>query len=208
MRFGQIIQTSALVSSASDRGSSSIIQSVLTKLSTIEPVQRDVGVSLLVVSASFLWLQLWIELTRMKLVDTKLARKIVHVGSAPMFMLLWPLYSSSGISSRLIASAVPLLMLIRLISSGNKTSKSTPRSSFDELVTPAASQDLSGGCPSDSSACRPADFGLSDAISRSGDRREALVGPLLYTLVLLFITLTSFRSFDSSDFPYYQLPIF
>jgi hypothetical protein len=67
-----------------------------------------------------LWLQLWIQLAKAKVVETKLSRKIIHTGSGPLFMLLWPLYSSTDSTSKFIAAAVPIIQTARLLYSASK----------------------------------------------------------------------------------------
>lgn len=108
---------------------------------------------------------MWIELSKRGIIDVKLSRKAIHTTSAPLFMLFWPLYSSSNYAG-LIAALVPAVQLLRLWSAGI-TNKQTGSSS---------------------------DAGLVGAISRSGNKAEALGGPLIYTAVLLLVTLAFFKS--------------
>lgn len=90
-------------------------------------------------------------------IESRDARKIIHTLSAPLFMLLWPLYSGAY-GARVFASIVPLLNTLKLYLAG------TDSGSGDETE-------------------------LAVAISRSGDANEALGGPFVYVLVLLFSTL-------------------
>mmetsp|Transcript_22994 Transcript_22994/g.42182 ORF Transcript_22994/g.42182 Transcript_22994/m.42182 type:complete len:354 (+) Transcript_22994:153-1214(+) len=94
---------------------------------------------------------------KMGKIESRDARKIIHTLSAPLFMLLWPLYSGAY-GARVFASIVPLLNTLRLYLAG------TDSGSGDETE-------------------------LAGAISRSGDAKEALGGPFVYVLVLLFSTL-------------------
>jgi hypothetical protein len=137
-------------------------QQVLSRLSHLwlhrtSPVVRDV-------------LQLWVQLARRNKIETALARKIIHTGSAPLFLLLWPFYSSSDAKSKLIAAAVPLLTILNLVTT--YYNKAAPRGLTDSLDR--------------------SKFDLVDTISR-GNRKEAIQGPLIYSFVLLLATLIWFR---------------
>lgn len=90
-----------------------------------------------------------------------LSRKIIHMGTGPLFVLCWPLFSNSPIS-RYLAALVPLAITIQFILVG-----------VGLIRDPAAVQ----------------------AMSRTGDRREILRGPLFYGIV--FVLLTIFYWYDS-----------
>lgn len=107
------------------------------------------------------WLKLWTSLASAGRIDPKLSRKIVHTGSAPLFLLTWPFFSSNDAPTRVIASLVPLVFMGRLVSAARGAKSQT------SLVT---------------------------AISRTGDKGEALGGPFLYCIVLVLLTLFSWRS--------------
>mmetsp|Transcript_36098 Transcript_36098/g.36777 ORF Transcript_36098/g.36777 Transcript_36098/m.36777 type:complete len:290 (-) Transcript_36098:124-993(-) len=126
-------------------------------------VFNDIGCSAFVLGASLLWVEIWTNLANNGKLDPKLSRKIIHCGSAPLFMCFWPLYSASAYS-RLFAAIVPLLNAIRLVLAGTQANENSESSNR-----------------------------LATTISRSGDKREALGGPLLYTLVLLLSTVIFFR---------------
>lgn len=96
------------------------------------------------------------------------ARKLIHTLSAPLFILMWPIFSNA-FGARVFASIVPFLNALKLLvasTSGDVRS----RSSGDTQSTGFESE-------------------LAGAISRSGDAKEALGGPFIYVLVLLFSTL-------------------
>lgn len=90
-----------------------------------------------------------------------LSRKIIHMGTGPLFVLCWPLFSNAPIS-RYLAALVPLAITIQFILVG-----------VGLIRDPAAVQ----------------------AMSRTGDRREILRGPLFYGIV--FVLLTIFYWYDS-----------
>lgn len=97
--------------------------------------------------------------------DARDARKIIHTLSAPLFLLLWPLFSNAY-GARVFAGIVPLLNALRLFLAGT------------------------GGSNDNQSAFgRGSEAELAGAISRSGDAKESLGGPFIYVMILLFSTL-------------------
>ena len=118
--------------------------------------------TVLATSAAVIWLQLWINLARKGTIDSKFSRKIIHTGSAPLFIALFPLFSE-GASSKYFAAAVPFSQLVRLVISAK---------SSDEQGTP----------------------GLVGAVSRTGEKKEALQGPFYYNIILFLVSLFAFRS--------------
>ncbi len=139
-------------------------ENVFRSLTKLNIVNEDLGMSLFAFGASTAWIKVWTTLAKKGILDPKLSRKIIHTGSAPLFMCLWPFYSNSD-DAKYIAAIVPLAQLCRLLYAGlnNKTSKNET----NELV---------------------------GAISRSGDQKEALGGPLIYTVALVIATAIFFKS--------------
>jgi len=82
--------------------------------------------------------------TPVRILQPRDARKLIHTLSAPLFMLVWPLFSSAT-GARWFAVIVPLLNAVRLWLAG--------AGSDNEEVSLAA------------------------AVSRSGDRKEAVSVP-------------------------------
>lgn len=74
---------------------------------------HDFEIAIATSGAAYLWIQLWINLKSLNIVSSVLSRKIIHCTSAPIFICTWPLYASADGTSRLIASIVPLLQVIR-----------------------------------------------------------------------------------------------
>ena len=140
-------------------------KNTLRSLTKLNIVNEDVGMSLFAFGASTAWIKVWTTFAKKGILDPKLSRKIIHTGSAPLFMCLWPFYSNSD-DAKYIAAIVPLAQLCRLLYAGlnNKTS--------DKVET----NELVG------------------AISRSGDQKEALGGPLIYTIALVIATAIFFKS--------------
>jgi phytol kinase len=88
-------------------------------------------------------------------VESSLSRKIIHMGTGPIFVLCWLLFSEVPYA-RWLAALVPFAITLQFLLVGAGL-----------INDPAAVQ----------------------AMSRSGDRREILRGPLLYGIVFVVITL-------------------
>lgn len=88
-------------------------------------------------------------------IDSKLSRKIIHIGTGPIFVLCWLMFTDVFIS-RWLAALVPLVITIQFALVGL-------------------------GIIKDEAAVK--------AMSRTGDRREILRGPLFYGIVFVVITL-------------------
>lgn len=89
------------------------------------------------------------------LIESRLSRKLIHIGTGPIFVLCWLIYPDLQIS-RWLAALVPLLITIQFALVGT-------------------------GILKDEAAVK--------AMSRTGDRREILRGPLFYGLMFVVITL-------------------
>lgn len=88
-------------------------------------------------------------------IESKLSRKFIHIGTGPIFVLCWLMYPDLQIS-RWLASLVPLLITVQFALVGT-------------------------GLLKDEAAVK--------AMSRTGDRREILRGPLFYGIMFIAITL-------------------
>ncbi len=93
-------------------------------------------------------------------VPGKISRKIIHVGTGPIFVLCWLLFNSSNLAP-FIAAIVPLGITIQFVLVGS-------------------------GVINDQSAV--------EAMSRSGDRKEILHGPLYYGLAFILLTILFWRN--------------
>ena len=153
----------------------------------MSPLVQDATVSGVAIGGTLLWLQLWITLTKKGVIDSKLSRKIIHSGSAPIFMLLWPLYSASS-NAKFIASSVVAIQAGRLIlaglGAGNKDDQN--KSNYGVVATNSLNNN-------DDNNKINGNRGIVGAISRSGSKKEALQGPLIYTIMLFLGTLIWFR---------------
>jgi len=108
---------------------------------------------------AFLWLAFCKFPSQKGLVSSSTSRKIVHIGTGPIFVLCWLLFSET-ISARWLASLVPLLITVQFIFAGIGIIK-------DERII--------------------------KSLSRSGDPKEILKGPLYYGIVFIIITILFWR---------------
>ena len=88
-------------------------------------------------------------------IDSKTSRKLIHIGTGPIFVLCWLLFPDQSIS-RWLAALVPLLITVQFALVGT-------------------------GWMQDEAAVK--------AMSRTGDRREILRGPLFYGIMFVSITI-------------------
>ncbi len=88
-------------------------------------------------------------------IDSKTSRKLIHIGTGPIFVLCWLMFPDLPIS-RWLAALVPLLITVQFALVGT-------------------------GILKDEAAVK--------AMSRTGDRREILRGPLFYGIMFVAITL-------------------
>src|SRR5262245_11499252 len=88
-------------------------------------------------------------------IESRLSRKLIHIGTGPIFVLCWLMYPDVWIS-RWLAALVPLLITVQFALVGL-------------------------GILKDEAAVK--------AMSRTGDRREILRGPLFYGIMFVAITL-------------------
>jgi phytol kinase len=107
------------------------------------------------------WLRLNDYLAHRGVISGPLSRKIIHMGTGPIFVLCWLLFPAVPLS-RYLAALVPLAITVQFALVGLGIMK---------------------------------DQASVDAMSRSGDRREILRGPLFYGIV--FVILTIFFWYDS-----------
>jgi phytol kinase len=105
------------------------------------------------------WLRLVDFIAARGWIDSALSRKIIHIGTGPIFVLCWLLFNDRG-DARWLAALVPLLITIQFLLVGAGVLK---------------------------------DEGSVKAMSRSGDRREILRGPLMYGIVFVILTLIFWR---------------
>lgn len=105
------------------------------------------------------WLRLVDFLANKDVFPSNVSRKIIHIGTGPIFVLCWILFPEKDIS-RYLAAIIPLLITIQFLLVGL-------------------------GIVKDDKAVK--------AMSRSGDRREILKGPLIYGVVFVIMTILFWR---------------
>jgi phytol kinase len=93
------------------------------------------------------------------IIESKLSRKLIHIGTGPIFVLCWLMYPDLPIS-RWLAALVPFVITTQFVLVGTGTLK-------DEAAV--------------------------KAMSRKGDRREILRGPLFYGIMFILMTLISWK---------------
>ena len=134
-------------------------------------IYRDVAALVFSIVAASLFVKACTYPVTVGKLEPRDSRKIIHTFSAPLFLLVWPLFSNAY-GARVFASIIPLVNAIRLYLAGT--------SSSDENNV------------SDRNTADGSENELAQAISRSGNAEEALGGPFVYVMVLLFFTLFCF----------------
>lgn len=102
-----------------------------------------------------IWLRLIDFIAHKGWVDSRTSRKIIHIGTGPIFVLCWLLFTSDSYV-RYLAALVPLMITVQFALVG-----------LGKIKDEAAVQ----------------------ALSRTGDPREILYGPLYYGLVFVLLTI-------------------
>lgn len=120
-------------------------------------IARDLGATIGGGILAYAYVKICTTLAAKGILQPRDSRKIIHTFSAPLFMLIWPLFTPAG---RYFAACVPLVNTLRLYLAG--------------------SGDLG-------------ESDLANAVSRSGDMKEALGGPFVYVLVILSSVLLFWR---------------
>ncbi len=93
-------------------------------------------------------------------VSSSISRKIIHIGTGPIFVLCWLLFNDAPIA-RYLAAIVPLGITLQFAMVGTGIIK---------------------------------DQSSVDAMSRTGDRREILRGPLFYGIAFVLLTILFWRN--------------
>jgi phytol kinase len=117
------------------------------------------GNNWLALAATFLLALLWLRindfLAHKGWISGPLSRKIIHIGTGPIYVLSWLFFQNTA-SARYLAMLVPLAITFQFLLVGTGVLK---------------------------------DQASVDAMSRTGDRREILKGPLFYGLVFVILTI-------------------
>jgi phytol kinase len=121
---------------------------------------QDLAAMILTFAVSLTWLRVMDGLAHRGLIEARLSRKIIHIGTGPLFVLCWNLYSREP-SARFWAAAVPLAITLQFVAVGL-------------------------GWMKDDAAVK--------AMTRHGNPREILLGPLFYGLIFVACTLVFWRT--------------
>ena len=120
---------------------------------------QDVAATIITLALSLVWLRALDFLAHRGLIEQRLSRKIIHIGTGPLFVLCWNLFSGEP-WARYAAALVPGMITLQFVAVGL-------------------------GLVKDEAAVK--------AMTRHGDPREILRGPLFYGLVFVICTLVFWR---------------
>ncbi len=124
------------------------------------PWHQDILATIMTFALALTWLRFMDGLAHRGVIGQKLSRKIIHIGTGPIFLLCWFLFSSQP-AARFLASLVPLATTIQFFLVG-----------IGWMDDPAAVK----------------------AMTRNGDRREILKGPLYYGIIFVLCTIIFWRN--------------
>lgn len=123
-------------------------------------VGQDIVAAVITLAAALGWLRVMDALAARGWLDHRLSRKIIHIGTGPLFVVCWNLFSGEP-WARWAAALVPLAITLQFAAVGLGWMK-------DEAAV--------------------------QAMTRTGDPREILRGPLYYGLVFVVCTLVYWRT--------------
>jgi len=121
---------------------------------------QDLVATALTFAIALAWLRILDALAARKVIGQNLSRKLIHIGTGPIFVLCWNLFSPQP-AARYLAALVPLAITAQFVLVGAGV-----------IRDPAAVQ----------------------AMSRTGDRREILRGPLYYGIAFVVCTVAFWSS--------------
>lgn len=111
-------------------------------------------------AVALIWLRINDYTAHRGWISSHLSRKIIHIGTGPLFVACWLLFDDSNLS-RYLASLVPFSITAQFVLVGTGVIR-------DEAAV--------------------------QAMSRSGDRREILRGPLFYGILFVILTIVYWKS--------------
>jgi len=120
---------------------------------------QDMVATIITFATALLWLRAMDALAHRELIAPRLSRKIIHIGTGPLFVLCWNLFSAEP-RARFLATLVPFAITTQFLLVG-----------LGVMKDPAVVQ----------------------AMTRSGDPREILRGPLYYGIVFVVCTVVFWR---------------
>ena len=84
-----------------------------------DPLLRDVVATAITFAIALSWLRSVNALAQRGWLEQKLSRKIIHIGTGPLFVLCWNLYSDQAIA-RYLAALVPLAITLQFLAIGTQ----------------------------------------------------------------------------------------
>jgi phytol kinase len=123
------------------------------------PWAQDLVATVITFAVALGWLRLMDALAHRGWIEQRLSRKIIHIGTGPLFVLCWNLFSAAP-AARWLAALVPFAITLQFFAVG-----------MGWMKDPAAVQ----------------------AMTRHGDPREILRGPLYYGVVFVVCTILFWR---------------
>lgn len=78
---------------------------------------QDTIAALITLTLAVLWLRMMDAIAHRGWLESKLSRKIIHIGTGPLFVLCWPLFSPEG-HARYFAALVPLMITVQFVAIG------------------------------------------------------------------------------------------
>lgn len=118
-------------------------------------LSNNLFATLITFLVAIIWLRLNDYIAHRGWISSDISRKIIHMGTGPLYVLCWILFNNSP-SSPFLAALVPTLITLQFILVGT-------------------------GIIKDDAAVK--------AMSRTGDRREILRGPLFYGIIFILLTI-------------------
>jgi phytol kinase len=76
------------------------------------PIARDLLATVVTFAAALAWLRLIDLLAHRGVLEARLSRKIIHVGTGPLFVLCWLLFSEA-VWARWLVALVPLAITVQ-----------------------------------------------------------------------------------------------
>lgn len=123
------------------------------------PWIQDIVATVVAFALALAWLRFMDGLAHRRLLSPDLSRKLIHIGTGPLFVLTWVLFSGEP-QARWLAALVPFAITMQFLLVG-----------LEIIRDPAAVR----------------------AMSRTGNPREILRGPLYYGIVFVAMTLIFWR---------------
>lgn len=121
---------------------------------------NNILATILTFAIALAWLRLMDFCAHRGWIESRLSRKIIHIGTGPIYVLCWLFYQDTP-EARWLAALVPLAISVQFALIGLGIIK---------------------------------DDASVQAMSRSGDRREILRGPLYYGIVFVVMTLVFWKN--------------